>query len=235
MRPIGPRPVTGSLLASGIVAALSLAAAFAQPRVTAGSLEIAPGTLPGYLAAHIRAAERSSPGVHLEAGTGLCFEGSAAPSTTFACFRRALAASGLAGSFDGSRAYTVFAPTDAAFSHLARTLRDADVRRLTSDRAAASAMVGALLVPGSHTLGAITFGTSVPGRASSLPTVSGGSLRIVVGDGAPGASGSVTVAVGPPDGLDGQAHASGVSVLFPDGSVLVPLDRVPLALPVTVR
>lgn len=216
-----------ALAAAPITALACIAFAFAQPRVPVASVEIAPGTVFTYLASHMRSGGPSSPGVHYQGGAGLCFEASSSRSTTYACFRKALLASGLSGTIEETGPYTVFAPTDAAFAHLAETLGSASVRRLTTRRAAASELVRYVLAPGTHTLGALAFGVPAGGGGLTLANMAGTGLRIEVGPAA-ASSGSRTVAVGPAAGVDGQAYASGVSVRFADGSILVPVDRIPL-------
>jgi len=216
---------------AALVASMLLTAGDAQPHVQVAALVVDPGTLQGFLLSHsvVRTQPRT-PGTHLQSGSGLCFgPTSAQRSTTFACFYRALRDSGPDVILDGSRTYTVFAPTDSAFAHLAATIGSARFRRLMGRHDAVVALIQQLIVPGSHALGSLAFGAPAGGRTLVLSTLSGPALRIEIGPGSGDLSSARYVAVGPASAADGQAFANGVSRRFRDGSVLIPIDRVPIA------
>jgi len=210
----------------GVAAAVLAGAAAAQPQVSVSALVLGTGLLPAYLVRRVASpATERPPGSHFREGLGLCFEGTVGQqASSFRCFHRILAESGVGAAFDGTRAYTVFAPSDAAFAHLAATLGSARFARLMSSPRAARALARRTVVPGSHTLASLAF----DGPRRALVTLAGSPLGIVFGPAAAGAGDRRTVAVGPAAGLDGQAFASGPAVRFPDGSVLVPIDRIPL-------
>ncbi len=213
-----------------LVTSLLLAAGFAQPRVQVAALTVNAGTLQGFITSHsvIRSAPRA-PGAYQQSGSGLCFgPASAQRSTTFACFHRVLTDSGLDMIFDDSRTYTVFAPTDAAFAHLAQTIGSGCFRDWLSRRDALVTLVRQLVVPGSHPLGSLAFGAPAAGRALTLTTLSGRALQLEIGPGSSSLSATRSVSVGPASAVDGQAYVSDVSTRFRDGSILVPISRVPL-------
>lgn len=203
-----------------------LALAFGQPDVPVRSLVMGSGSLPAYLVRLLPTKPSSRTGGAQErGGSGACFEAAGVQAAiSFRCFHQLLVESGLVGMFDQGRALTAFAPSDAAFAHAASTLGSAAYDGAFSSPAAARELVRHVVVAGSHTPGSLSF----DGVRRTLTSLAGDRLSLVFGPSLSGGAEPRTLAVGPADGIDGQAYMSGVAVRFPDGSVLIPVSRIPL-------
>ncbi len=210
------------------VAFLALGTALAQPEVQLGSFSMGTGNVTSYLQQRARAAARRGGGTVLQAGAGACYQrtaGAAAPG--FACFLQALRTSGVALEPSGGGPVTVFAPTDAAFAHLEDTIGLRAFLDFTRSPRAMTRLVQRSLVPGSYLLSDMANRASPARPVTVLTTATGAPLTVAFGRLGFGTS-TTTVEVGPADALDGQSYVSGTPVRFPNGSVVIPLGRVPL-------
>jgi uncharacterized surface protein with fasciclin (FAS1) repeats len=205
----------GTTLAAAL--ALGLGLAFAQPSIAIGDLTMQAGTMAPYLT-------NSATG----GTTGLCFQNSTGSgSTSYACFERALRVSGLGAMVNGSKAVTVFAPTDAAFAHLEDTVGVGAFQRFMASPTAMAAFVRRSIVNGTTTVNDLAYHAPIATAATSVTTVAGTPLAVSFGSVGYGTS-STTVDVGPSSAVDGQSFVIGTPVMFADGSVLIPLGRITL-------
>lgn len=210
------------------VAFLALGAALAQPEIQLGSFSLGTGNVMSYLQQQARVAARRGGGTVLQTGAGTCYQrtaGAAAPG--YACYLLALRTSGIALEPAGSGPVTVFAPTDAAFAHLEDAIGLRAFLDFTRSPRAMTRLVQRSLVPGSYLLSDLANRASPARPVTVLTTAAGTSLTVAFGRLGFGTS-ATTVEVGPADALDGQSYVSGTPVRFPNGSVVLPLGRVPL-------
>lgn len=215
------RVAAGGVLAAVVAAGM----AFAQPNVQLDGLVVNGGTLRSYIDTYA-----------VSAPQGLCYENdtrtrpSQAQVTGYACFAQAVKVSDLGSLLSGPHPVTVLAPTDLAFRQLEGDVGIGAFEAWMSDKAAMAAFVRQSIVNGSHTLADLAYntptGTALFGSASStISTISGRSLSLTFGTLGFGTS-STSVDVGPSDAVDGQSYVVGTSVMFGNGSVLIPLGAI---------
>ena len=206
----------GLLLALELSLALGLTLAYAQPSIQVQNLSMGSGTMASYL-------QRSAVG----GTTGLCYQNSTKNGASYACFEQALKVSGLGNLVSGTKPVTVFAPTDAAFAHLESTVGMGAFQRFMASQAATANFIRSSIVDGSTTVGDLAYHAPIATASTSVSTLAGSPLAVAFGSVGYGTS-STTVDVGPSNAVDGQSFVIGTPVMFGNGSVLIPLGRIPL-------
>ena len=197
--------------------ALTFGMAFAQPSIQLDGLNMQSGSMASYLQNHAVGAENAQ-----------CYQDNAPlHQTGYACFEHALEVSGLTSMLNGSQPVTVFAPTDAAFAHLASTAGTGAFDRFMNSKAAMTKLVKASIVDGSHTITDLAYQAPIATGTTSVTTTAGTSLGIDFGSVGYTTS-STYVDVGPSGAYDGQSFVIGTPVMFSRDSVLVPLGRITL-------
>lgn len=197
-------------------AALLFGAASAAPQVAPGQLQIAGGTVQSYLAQHGTVAPVSGP----------CYTHTQDPNGSYTCLDQALHTTGLAASFGGATARTLFAPNDTAFQQLEASVGMGRFENFMNDKAALTRLIQGNTVPGAVTAADLAYHASLATGSETLTSHAGAPLTLALGSTNP-SSGATSVAVGPAGAASGQAYVFGQDVSTANG-VIIPIDRIDL-------
>lgn len=202
---------------SALLAATMLAgAAFAAPQVALDQMQVAGGTVQGYLAAHGTNAPVSGP----------CYTHTTNPNTSYTCLDQALNVTGLAAGYGSSQPWTLFAPNDTAFQQLEASIGMGRFTAFMHDKAALTALIQGNTVAGSVTTADLGYRAAYATGGASLSTRADAALAVHLGSTDLSAA-TTSVAVGPSNAASGQAYVFGQDVRA-DNGVIVPIDRIDL-------
>lgn len=200
-----------------LAASLLAGAAFAAPQVALGQMQVAGGTIQGYLASHGANAAVAGP----------CYTHTTDPNTSYTCLDQALNVTGLSGAYGSTQALTLFAPNDTAFQQLESSIGMSRFMAFMQDKAALTTLIQGNTVSGAVTTADLGYDAAYATGAATLTSQANASLAVQLGS-ADLSAATTSVAVGPSNAVSGQAYVFGQDIRA-DNGVIVPIDRIDLA------